>query len=68
MTSQELTRLLKKLGCVLLRQGKGSHQVWRCGSCQTSIPMHGGDIPKGTLPAIQRQLEACLGRDWWKNG
>jgi hypothetical protein len=27
-----------------------------------------GDIPKGTLRAIQRQLEACLGKDWWKNG
>jgi predicted RNA binding protein YcfA (HicA-like mRNA interferase family) len=68
MTSADLTRLLRKLGCVLLRQGKGSHQVWQCGKCQTSIPMHNGDIPKGTLRAIGRQLEPCLGKDWWRNG
>lgn len=68
MTSRELTQLLKRLGCALLREGKGSHQVWRCGTCQTSIPVHRGDIPTGTLRAIRRQLESCLGKDWWKNG
>jgi predicted RNA binding protein YcfA (HicA-like mRNA interferase family) len=67
VTSQELARLLKNLGCVLLRQ-KGSHQVWRCGTCQTVIPVHKRDIPNGTLRAIQRQLELCLGEEWWKNG
>lgn len=67
MTSRELKRIISTKGCVLVRAGKGSHEVWRCpGGCQTSIPNHAGDIPKGTLRAIQRQLENCLGKEWWK--
>lgn len=67
MTSRELVKLLESKGCSLARTGKGSHQVWRCsGGCQTSIPMHRGDIPNGTLRAIGRALEPCLGKDWWK--
>jgi len=66
MTSRGLVRILRSFGCELVRTGKGSHQVWRCGTCQTTIPMHSGDIPVGTLRAIQRQLEPCLGKDWWK--
>lgn len=67
MTSRELSKLLKAHGCELQRHGKGSHEVWRCpGGCQTIIPSHRGDIPAGTLRAIGRQLEECLGKDWWK--
>lgn len=67
MTSRELTALLTRRGCTLVRRGKGSHQVWRCcPDCQTTIPHHTGDIPKGTLKAIGTQLESCLGKDWWK--
>jgi predicted RNA binding protein YcfA (HicA-like mRNA interferase family) len=30
----ELARLLKQAGCVLLRQGKGSHEIWQTPSGQ----------------------------------
>jgi predicted RNA binding protein YcfA (HicA-like mRNA interferase family) len=67
MTSRELTKLLEAKGCTFVRSGKGSHQIWRCpGGCQTVIPSHRGDIPSGTLRSIQRSLEACLGKEWWK--
>jgi predicted RNA binding protein YcfA (HicA-like mRNA interferase family) len=66
VTSKELVRLLTAKGCKLKKQGKGSHEKWLCGDCMTVIPMHNGDIPAGTLRAIQRQLEPCLGKDWWK--
>jgi predicted RNA binding protein YcfA (HicA-like mRNA interferase family) len=64
MTTTELRRLLAKHGCTEVRQ-KGSHLVVRCpGGCQTVIPVHRGDIPKGTLRSIKRALEECLGKDW----
>lgn len=66
MTSRELFKLLNRLGCELHRTGKGSHQVWTCGECRVSIPNHSGDIPKGTLRAIERALEPCLGKSWMK--
>jgi predicted RNA binding protein YcfA (HicA-like mRNA interferase family) len=44
---------------------KGSHAIYRTpGGCQTVVPLHTGDIPVGTLRAIQRQLEPCLGKGW----
>ena len=67
MTSRELVKLLKRNGCHFIRSGKGSHQLWGCpGGCEDSIPMHPGDIPNGTLRAILKSFEACLGKDWWK--
>ncbi|RLB54523.1 MAG: toxin HicA [Deltaproteobacteria bacterium] len=66
MTARELLRILRKAGCVEVRQ-KGSHLVIRCGKCQTTVPVHKGeDIKKGTLAAIGGNLEPCLGKDWWK--
>jgi predicted RNA binding protein YcfA (HicA-like mRNA interferase family) len=67
MTSRELVKLLRSKGCEFVRSGKGSHQIWRCpGGCEAVLPMHSGDIPAGTLRAIGRSLEACLGKNWWK--
>lgn len=66
VTSRELAALLISKGCELVRHGKGSHQVWRYGKCQTTIPAHKGDIPTGTLRAIFKQFEPCLGKEWWK--
>jgi predicted RNA binding protein YcfA (HicA-like mRNA interferase family) len=66
MTSNELLAVLRSKGCAFIRAGKGSHQLWQCHHCRTTIPMHGGDIPVGTLRAIQKQLEPCLGKNWWK--
>ncbi len=62
--AQELRRILRHAGCVEVRQS-GSHIV-RCGTCQTVVPVHGGDPPAGTMRSIERDLEACLGERWLK--
>jgi len=43
----------------------GSHQKWRLhdGSA-VIVPVHGSDLPIGTLRSIERQGEAALGRGW----
>lgn len=63
MTARELLKILRSLGCKEVRQ-KGSHTIVRCGTCQTTVAMHGGDIPRGTLAAIKRDLTPCLGERW----
>lgn len=63
--AQQLRRVLRRAGCVEVRQS-GSHLVVRCGTCQTVVPVHGGDLPAGTLRSIERDLEACLGERWLK--
>jgi predicted RNA binding protein YcfA (HicA-like mRNA interferase family) len=64
MTDSDVRRILRGLGCTEVRQ-RGSHLRVRCGSCFSTIPIHKGeDIPKGTLRAIERDLENCLGRGW----
>ena len=58
MTYAELSRKLRTLGCVLKRQGKGSHEIWHNPPVNRSavIPNHPGDIPTGTLRALLKQL------------
>ncbi len=58
MTYRELTRKLRALGCEFKRASKGSHEIWINPSLNlaTVIPHHPGDIPKGTLHAILKQL------------
>ena len=64
MTGRDVLRRLKVLGCEVVRQ-KGSHVRVRCGTCQTTVPVHRGvDLPPGTLRAIERDLEPCLGKKW----
>lgn len=63
MTTTELRKILRKYGCVEVNQ-EGSHLKVRCGTCQTTIVIHSGDIPKGTLASIRRHLAPCLGEDW----
>ncbi len=63
MKTRDLRRLLRKAGCEEVRQA-GSHLVVRCGTCQTVVPIHGGDVPTGTLRTIERDLEPCLGKGW----
>lgn len=36
----------------------------RCGECGTTIAVHSGDIPVGTLRKIERDLEPCFGKGW----
>jgi predicted RNA binding protein YcfA (HicA-like mRNA interferase family) len=65
MTGREVLRTVERAGCEQIRQ-RGSHVIVRCpGGCQTVIPIHRGqDIPTGTLRAIERALERCLGKGW----
>jgi predicted RNA binding protein YcfA (HicA-like mRNA interferase family) len=66
VTSRELRRILKRLGCVEVRQ-KGSHLIVRCGKCQVVVPVHQGEeLGPGLLRALFRDLEPCLGKDRWK--
>lgn len=59
MTYQQLARKLRALGCELKRQSKGSHEIWFNPEKRVSVvvPRHSGDIPKGTLHAILKQLD-----------
>jgi mRNA interferase HicA len=56
MTAADLIRLLKQHGFEFVR-AKGSHQIFknRTNGKMTVVPMHRGDLPKGTLLAILRQ-------------
>ncbi|MDQ5822101.1 MAG: type II toxin-antitoxin system HicA family toxin [Actinomycetota bacterium] len=64
MTGSKLLQRLRRLGCEEVRR-RGSHVRIRCGRCQTTVPVHAGqDLPPGTLRAIERDLEPCLGRKW----
>ena len=63
MRTTELRKRLRKLGVTEVRQS-GSHLVVRVGTCQTVVPVHNQDIPKGTLAAIVRDLTPCLGEGW----
>lgn len=66
MSGRRLLQMLRRLGCVQARR-KGSHVRVRCGRCETTVPVHAGrDLPPGTLRAIERDLEPCLGRKWLK--
>ncbi len=39
--------------------------MYRLGQCVTTVPMHRGDIPAGTLRTIERDLAACVGARRW---
>lgn len=63
MTAADVARRLQRLG-VTYRQARGSHRLYRVGECTTVVPMHKGDLPKGTVRKIERDLEPCLGKKW----
>ncbi|MGH3082166.1 MAG: type II toxin-antitoxin system HicA family toxin [Gaiellaceae bacterium] len=64
MTGTHVLRVLRRLGCEVVRQ-RGSHVRVRCGRCQTTVSVHRRrDLPPGTLRAIERDLEPCLGSGW----
>ena len=55
MTSSEMKRWLAKQGAKFV-QGKGSHLRVILNGKKSVLPMHPGDIPKGTELAILKQL------------
>ncbi len=57
VTSQKLLKALSFVGFVHVG-GSGSHKVMKHNDGRrTTVPMHGKDIPKGTLLAILRDVE-----------
>ncbi|MEM6765148.1 MAG: type II toxin-antitoxin system HicA family toxin [Bacteroidota bacterium] len=54
---REITKKLKKFGFSFHRQAAGSHEIWFNPETKkyTTIPIHRGDMPEGTLRAILRQ-------------
>ncbi|MCQ9335027.1 type II toxin-antitoxin system HicA family toxin [Corynebacterium phoceense] len=67
MRATEVNKRLQKAGAEMIRQ-RGSHQRWRIvrnGTPYfTTVPMHLGDIPQGTLRSIEQQMEPALGKGW----
>lgn len=70
--AREVNRKIERLGGVMIRQ-VGSHRryvvaftddIGTEAKAATTVPQHAGDIPIGTLRAIERDLEAALGRGW----
>ena len=67
-----MNRRIERLGGVMIRQ-VGSHRRYVVAftddtgaetKATTTVPQHTGDIPAGTLRAIERDLEAALGKGW----
>lgn len=54
MTSSEVVRVLEKLGFVFIRQ-RGSHRIYTKGRLAIVVPIHAGDLRKGTLHHIIKQ-------------
>lgn len=53
---QEVQRVLEKLGFRLIRQ-RGSHAVYRHEDGRyTTVPVHRGDLPLGTLRQILKDV------------
>jgi predicted RNA binding protein YcfA (HicA-like mRNA interferase family) len=59
MRYRELARRLRELGCEFVRDGAGSHRIWRnpINDRYTTIPDWGGkDLKPGTLRSILSDL------------
>jgi predicted RNA binding protein YcfA (HicA-like mRNA interferase family) len=72
MKAREVDRRIERLGGVMVRQ-VGSHRRYVVVPTDDDaveikaailVPQHAGDIPTGTLRAIERDLEAALGKGW----
>jgi predicted RNA binding protein YcfA (HicA-like mRNA interferase family) len=50
-----LRDLLRAAGCTLVRQGKGSHEIWRSPNTQRTFPVPVGVVSRHTANAILRQ-------------
>ena len=48
----------------LVREG-GNHEIWACGGTRVQVPRH-REVAEGTALDILRDLEAELGKGWWR--
>jgi predicted RNA binding protein YcfA (HicA-like mRNA interferase family) len=67
MRAREVAGRIESLGGYFVRQ-RGSHALYRAEAngirVQTTVPMHTGDVPRGTLRAIERDFEQVFGKGW----
>lgn len=76
MKAREVNRRIQRLGGKMARQ-VGSHRRYvvsyvdasgQQATVSTTVAQHPGDIPTGTLRAIERDLEAAFGPRWLRGG
>lgn len=69
MKAREVVSRIEALDGYFVRQS-GSHAMYRATvggvTCTTTVSRHSGDIPKGTLAAIQRDMAPVFGKGWLK--
>ncbi len=67
MKAREAVSKIESLGGYFVRQ-RGSHALYRATvdgvTATTVVPQHSGDIPIGTLSAIERDMEPVFGKGW----
>jgi predicted RNA binding protein YcfA (HicA-like mRNA interferase family) len=68
MKPKQVCRRIERLGGVVIRQN-GSHRTFlvrygESGRLTTRVPMHPRELRKGTIHAIERDLEPALGKGW----
>nr|WP_076389166.1 type II toxin-antitoxin system HicA family toxin [Vaginimicrobium propionicum] len=68
MRAREVTKRIEELGGIFVRQ-VGSHRRYNARTREgervfTTVPMHNGDIPLGTLRAIEKDLAPAFGKGW----
>jgi len=70
--AREVNRWIERLGGQMVRQ-VGSHRRYAVtysdpagaeATAFTTVAQHPGDIPTGTLRAIERDLEVAFGKGW----
>lgn len=49
---------------MLANSAKYSDAAGNEATCHTTVPMHTGDIPKGTLGSIEKAMEPAFGKGW----
>jgi predicted RNA binding protein YcfA (HicA-like mRNA interferase family) len=71
MKAREVNRRIEHLGGEQTRQ-RGSHRRYEASAAReghtvtvrTTVAQHPGDIPTGTLRAIERDMEPVFGKGW----
>jgi predicted RNA binding protein YcfA (HicA-like mRNA interferase family) len=70
--AREVNRRIERLGGTMTRQ-RGSHRQYEATTtlddgtqvtARTTVAQHGGDIPIGTLRAIEKDMEPVFGQGW----
>ncbi|HET8682422.1 MAG TPA: type II toxin-antitoxin system HicA family toxin [Micromonosporaceae bacterium] len=72
MKARDVNRRITRLGGVMTRQ-RGSHRQYEATTtladgtsvaARTTVAQHAGDIPTGTLRAIEKDMEPVFGQGW----